>query len=177
MYFVTICSYHKKCIFGSIGSGVMHLNTLREIVCQEWIKTAECRPNIDIDEFVVMPNHFHGIIVINDGVGTEHLAPTIEQFGKPTANSIPTIIRYFKAMVTKQIHLSESKNRKVWQRGYYEHIIRNEIALEYIREYIMTNPENWNSDSENPDQLGKDLFKTWLDQYNVPEPTNKQHYA
>jgi len=115
-----------------------------------------------------MPNHLHGIIVINNdnrysrdrtcnSRGTERRAPTatvttenfpiIEQFGKPTPNTIPTIIRSYKATVTKQINiLRNTPSESVWQRNYYEHIIRNEESYNLIREYIMNNPYNWEED-------------------------------
>ena len=173
MYFITICSHGKLPIFGNIIAKILLLSEIGKIVNKEWQKTATIRRNIELDDYVIMPNHLHGIItIINDkGRGTVHRAPTHEIFGKPTTNSIPTIIRSFKATTTKQINiLRNSPGSKVWQRGYYEHVIRNEEALERIRDYIVTNPENWSSDIDNPDQSGKDFFKAWLDQYNIAKP-------
>src|SRR6266446_5489909 len=103
-YFITICAYNKECIFGEIIDANVILNELGRIVWSEWSKTAQVRKNVNIDEYIVMPNHIHGIIMIGDNCrGTVHRAPTVEQFGKPVSNSIPTIIRSFKATVTKQI--------------------------------------------------------------------------
>jgi REP element-mobilizing transposase RayT len=107
-----------------------------------------------------MPNHFHGIVLIDDGIGcwgTMHRAPTDraptrEQFGKPTSNTIPTIIRGYKATVTKQINTIQinagvyNTPERIWQKNYYEHVIRNEASLSKIREYIMGNPLNWKED-------------------------------
>jgi putative transposase len=126
-YFVSICTLNRACLFGNIISEEMVLNDAGRIVADEWIKTVEIRNNIELDEWVVMPNHFHGILVINECRGTARRAPTVEEFGKPVPGSIPTIIRSFKSAVTKRINeLRNSPGEKVWQRNYYEHIIRNE---------------------------------------------------
>jgi len=178
MYFITICSHGKLPIFGNIIAKILLLSEIGKIVNKEWQKTATIRRNIELDDYVIMPNHLHGIItIINDkGRGTVHRAPTHEIFGKPTTNSIPTIIRSFKATTTKQINiLRNSPGSKVWQRGYYEHVIRNEEALERIRDYIVTNPENWSRDIDNPDQSGKDFFKAWLDQYIIAKPIDNPY--
>ena len=106
-YFVTICTHDRKCLFGTVTDEKIVLNDTGRIVESEWLQTAEIRDNVFTDAYIVMPNHFHGILFIeepNDGRGTVHRAPTVEQFGKPTSNSIPTIIRSFKATVTKQIN-------------------------------------------------------------------------
>jgi len=135
------------------------LNPLGRIVADEWIKTADIRNEIELDEWVVMPNHFHGIVWIRqtDGTsdtvcrGTARRAPTVEQFGKSVAGSLPTIIRAFKSAVTKRIN--ESRNTPgagLWQRNYWEHIVRNENELNRIRQYIIDNPKNWETDRENP---------------------------
>jgi putative transposase len=150
-YFVSICTLNRACLFGNIISEEMVLNDAGRIVADEWIKTVEIRNNIDLDEWVVMPNHFHGILVINECRGTARRAPTVEQFGKPVPGSIPTIIRSFKSAVTKRINeLRNSPGAKIWQRNYYEHIIRNENELNQIREYITNNPLKWEFDKENP---------------------------
>jgi REP element-mobilizing transposase RayT len=99
-----------------------------------------------------MPNHLHGIIgIVEDedvsGKGTMHRAPTIEQFAKPTSNSIPTIIRGFKSAVTKIINIKRNAlEASVWQRNYYEQVIRNEPELNRIRKYIIENPIKWQYD-------------------------------
>ena len=125
----------------------------------EWHRTAILRPGVGLDAFCVMPNHVHGIIVLAGGHfsadrrGTMHRAPTtqFEQFGKPTINSIPTIVRGFKSAVTVRINqIRSSPAAPVWQRNYYEHVIRNEIDLEEIREYIENNPLKWLEDKEHP---------------------------
>jgi REP element-mobilizing transposase RayT len=157
-YFITLCTQDRLPIFGKIIDGEMQLSQFGIIVRDEWLKTSEMRKKIEMDEFIVMPNHFHGIIVIDDLLGTGTLqraptrAPTHEQFGKPTSNTIPTIIRGYKAAVTKQINTIQinagvyNKPERIWQKNYYEHVIRNEVSLNKIREYIMSNPLNWKED-------------------------------
>lgn len=106
-----------------------------------------------LDAFVVMPNHVHGIIALadHDGRGTSQRGPTIERFGKPTSDSIPTILRLFKSATTKRINeMRDTPGLPVWQRNYYEHIIRNESSLDRIRQYIFDNPARWAIDRENP---------------------------
>jgi len=104
-YFVTVVAHGRACLFGGFVDGGVQLNDEGNIVAEEWTSTASMRNNISLDAFVIMPNHFHGIIIIlEDCRGTMHRAPTREQFGKPTSNSIPTIIRGFKAAVTKRIN-------------------------------------------------------------------------
>ena len=97
-----------------------------------------------------MPNHVHGIIIIhNDRRGTIYRAPTVEQFGKPTEGSLPTIVRTYKAAVTRCIG-REQNITGIWQRNYHEHVIRNEKDLQNKTDYIDANPILWDEDDENP---------------------------
>lgn len=155
MYFITICPHNRECLFGEIKNGQMVLNEYGKIVKNEWMKSTEIRNKIKLDEFVIMPNHIHGIIIItDDGRGTLQRAPTVEQFGKPVSNSIPTIIRLFKSATTKQINqIRHTPTIPVWQRNYYEHIIRDEDNLNQIREYIINNPVKWELDSNHPKNI------------------------
>lgn len=156
-YFVTICVQNRACLFGDIVDGEMVLNPSGQIVADEWIKTAEIRNEIELDEWVVMPNHFHGIVWIRHGGGTTgdcrgtaRRAPTVEQFGKPVAGSLPTIVRAFKSAVTKRINQTrKTPGMTLWQRNYWEHIVRNDHELNRIRQYIINNPANWQYDREN----------------------------
>jgi putative transposase len=148
-YFITICTCKRERLFGKIRNGKMELNKWGNLVHNEWLKTAEIRPNIKLDAFVVMPDHIHGIIQIIDNDnghhrGTMHRAPMHEQFGKPTSNTIPTIIRSFKSTVTKQINmLRKTPGLPVWQRNYYIHIIHNKKSHHKICQYIKNNPSQW----------------------------------
>jgi putative transposase len=128
----------------------MKLNDFGIIAHNEWKATATMRSDIELDEFVVMPNHIHGILIINRR-GTMHRAPTSEQFGLPTSDSIPSIIRGYKAAVTVRINrMRQTYRAKIWQRNYYEHVIRSEPELNSIREYIQYNAAGWAEDENNP---------------------------
>ncbi len=180
-YFVTICTYQRECLFGEIAGGDMRLNPLGQIVQEEWLKTAVLRPRVRLDTFVVMPNHVHGIIILNDDRGgtddrrgtlqraptielrTHHplqRAPTRERFGQPTSDSIPTIVRLFKSATTKRINeMRKTPGVPVWQRNYYEHIIRTADELYRIQEYIAANHLRWHLDRENPHRTGEDEWE------------------
>lgn len=142
-------------MFRDVVDGEMRLNDNGTMVRDVWRKIPEHFPNIDIDEFVVMPNHFHGIIVINsDGRGMAWHAPTHRQFAKPIAGSLSTIIGSFKSAITKQINqIRNTPGHPVWQRNYYEHIIRSEEKMDRIREYIAKNPMKWTEDENNPSNI------------------------
>ncbi|HGY11191.1 MAG TPA: transposase [Desulfobacterales bacterium] len=132
LYFITICTKDGEHLFGEITDGKMVLNAFGKIADNEWLKTGEIRDNVELSEYVIMPNHIHGIIVLNDLIVGAHCnvplhEPQIEQFGKSTKNSIPTIVKLYKSAVTKKINiLRNTPGIPVWQRNYYEHIIRNE---------------------------------------------------
>ncbi len=108
------------------------------------------RPNVYLGEFVIMPNHFHAILRVA-GRGTARRAPALERFGKPVPGSLPTIIRSFKSAASKRVNeLRGSPGTAVWQRNYYEHIIREPEEWSRIRAYIAGNPARWAEDEENP---------------------------
>ena len=160
-YFVTVCTYNRKCNLGKVINDEVQLNKYGHIVENEWIKIADIRKNVELDTYVIMPNHLHGILLITDSRGTEHRAPTVEQFGKPVSGSLPTIIRSFKSTVTKQINrLRNTPGSPVWQRNYYEHIIRNEDGLNRIRGYIINNTIQWQFDRENPRHIIDKTYHT-----------------
>jgi putative transposase len=152
-YFITICTHKKHNLFGEITSGEMQLNKPGIIVHEKWLKTATLRQYLELDEFIIMSNHVHGIIYLASSCrGTARRAPA-EEFGKPVATSIPTIVRAYKSAVTKRINeLRRTPSASVWQRNYYERVIRNENDLNQIREYIAYNPARWDEDEENPAQ-------------------------
>ena len=156
-YFVTLCAHERQCLFGEIVDGEMRLNDFGRIVVAEWIRSGELRSEIEIGEYVVMPNHFHGIVLScddDDGRGTARRAPTVEQFGKPVAGSLPTIVRAFKSAVTKCINeIRNTPGIPVWQRNYYEHIIRNDADYTRIAEYVADNPRRWAEDRLHPDNF------------------------
>ncbi len=147
-YFITIVTYQREPLFGEIVNGGMQLSPMGQIAEEHWRAIPEHFPNVELGAYVVMPNHVHGIIIINDGRGTIYRAPT-EQFQKPVTGSIPTIIRTYKASVTRRIQ-KELNETAVWQRNYYEHIIRNDEEHNRIHLYIESNIDNWVNDEENP---------------------------
>jgi REP element-mobilizing transposase RayT len=107
---------------------------------------------VSLDEYIIMPNHIHLILIIdNPGRGTACRAPTVERFGSPVHGSVPTIIRSFKSAVTKQINQKrDTPGMPVWQRNYFERVLRNKTELNRIRQYIINNPLQWDIDKENP---------------------------
>lgn len=153
-YFVTICTHGRECLFGEIVNGVMVLNDLGEIVHDEWNQTSMIRPTIELGEFVVMPNHFHGIIVIHESVGAYGNTPVGAYINTPLRPDNPTafrspsktigaVVRGFKSAATKHINIwRNTPGAPVWQRNYYEHIIRNEKSYLNITQYISDNPAN-----------------------------------
>lgn len=149
-YFVTIVTHEHEPLFGEIVDGVMNLNAWGEIARHEWFKTAELRPNIELyeDEFVVMPNHTHGIIWTNDDVGAERRsAPTDAEIPHVTAGSLGAVVRAYKSAVTYAINAArQTRGMVVWQRNYYERIVRNDVGLNRIRKYIADNPLKWADD-------------------------------
>jgi REP element-mobilizing transposase RayT len=214
-YFITLCTRDRQCWFGEVKNGKMYLNSIGSIVAKEWLNSAQIRQEIELDEWIVMPNHFHAIVIIHNEIN-ENLGRTSENhiqgehfgniqgehfgniqgehfgniqgehfgniqgehfgniqgehfgniqgehFGniqgaslaplrlrKP--RSLSTLISGFKAVVTKRINeIRQVSGVSIWQRNYYEHIIRDELSLYNIRKYILENPLSWSEDPENP---------------------------
>ena len=146
-YFLTICTKHKQCLFGDIKESKVRLNRLGVIAFHCWQKIPEHFSHIELDIFVIMPNHLHGILWITKSIDHEsHL----RQFGKMTIGSISSIIRSYKAIVTKKINqICQQKGTSlIWQRNFHEQIIRDGKALDNIRQYILDNPLNWHEDPD-----------------------------
>ena len=141
-YYVTVCVQDRKCRFGNIQEGKMILNDAGTVVNDVWQWLGEQYGYVELDEFIVMPNHIHGIICINDaGRGGSRTAPTMKI--KPLGQ----LIGAFKTVSTKQINMRRQiSGDQLWQRNYYEHIIRDEPDLIRIREYIINNPAQWEQD-------------------------------
>lgn len=150
-YFVTIVTQDRKMLFGQIVGGEMELNDIGRMVRAAWIAIPEHYPMVELDEFVIMPNHFHGIIAIC--VGARHAVPqkagATEGFGHPVSGSLSTILRSFKSATTKAFHeFFGHAEESLWQRSFYEHVIRNERDYRAIYDYIVANPMNWEMDEE-----------------------------
>jgi len=152
-YFITVCVQGRKCLFGEIVDGEMRLNDQGKIIQEEWLRTGIVRPNVELDVFIIMPNHLHGIINLLNVGATRRVAPTAMRRPRgPMAGSLGAILGQFKSITTKRIKKhGYNYSSQIWQRNYYEHVIRNEDELEKIREYIVYNPSKWATDPENPE--------------------------
>jgi len=206
-YFVTICTHQRNCLFGEIVDGEIKLNTNGEIARGSWLSIPRHFKNVELDEFVIMPNHLHGIIIIDSSevvgealanqdfsqlfsevvgealanqdfsqlfsevagealanqdfskqqnLSSQCFAPTVHtgetvKINGTKPQSLAAITQNYKSVSTRQINrMNKAKGNVIWQRNYYEHIIRNEEALNNIREYIVNNSINWVKDQENP---------------------------
>ena len=168
-YFVTICTKDRECLFGDVSDGEMVLNELGHIVrhCLDEIPTHFT--HVELDQCVVMPNHVHAIVIVTEHThdhcrdtacrvptppprgSTHHGTRTTEQFSQPVRGSIATIVRSFKSAVTRRVNaIHGTPGDGLWQRRYYEHVIRDEAELRRIRDYVDTNPREWEFDQENP---------------------------
>ena len=150
-YFVTICTYQRKNTFGAVIDGDMILNQWGEIVNEEWRRTDTVRANVELDAYVIMPNHLHGVVLIVEDAAAKESANKCHNANlHNSAGSLGQIVGHFKSIATKRIRsVAETREAPVWQRGYYEHIIRNEESLHEIRAYIISNPGRWSEDSLN----------------------------
>ena len=159
-YFVTICTDGKKCFFGEIVQGEMHLSLIGEIAHKLWCEIPNHFSNCQIDSFCVMPNHIHGILVINQ-IREEDAMNRVStrgdgQWGGVTGlfnpmlskNSLSKIIRWYKGRCSFEIN--QIYEGFGWQERFHDNIIRHEFALDQIRQYIINNPINWEHDREQP---------------------------
>ncbi len=148
-YYITVCTYKLHCWFGKIEDGKMQLNKIGKIVEQCWEKTPKHFNRIELDEYIVMPNHVHGIIIINSNdVGNADLRSL--QKNDRTKMLLSKVIHGFKSTVTRKIRKQLNEYAFAWQRSFYDHIIRNEKSLYKIRNYIHNNPIRWYVDKNNP---------------------------
>ncbi len=142
-YFITICTHSRQKLFGKINNGEMILNEFGRIVQLEWERTPQIRKEIELDAYVIMPDHFHAIVIIKDHppvelktLQNEHISPK-----GLTARSLGSLIAGFKSSVSGKINkLMQTQGYPIWQRNYYEHIIRNEAEHNKIYDYIQNNP-------------------------------------
>ncbi|EKE14111.1 MAG: hypothetical protein ACD_12C00666G0003 [uncultured bacterium] len=176
-YFVTICTQNMECLFGDIVNNKINLNIFGKIVKDYWLNIKEHFDNVELNKFQIMPNHIHGIIVIrntksfvgndprvvpndnkyddddNESVG--HGGPTLRRQTQRQQQSLFCIIQWFKT-ITTNIYIKGVKNnhfprfdKRIWQKSFYDHIIRNEYDLNRIRQYIRNNTRNWDKDRNN----------------------------
>jgi putative transposase len=159
-YFVTIVTQSRKCLFGEIVEAEMRLSDAGRIIQTAWNDLPNHYANFEVDTFVVMPNHIHGIINLVDlpvGAGFKP-APT----NAGTRHSLSEMVRAFKTFSARRINNSRNTSgTSVWQRNYFEHVIRSEESLHRIRQYIIDNPAQWEFDRENPIATNPEPELTW----------------
>jgi len=169
-YFVTLCTRNRLPFFGEIRGGEMHLSPIGEIACEYWLQIPQhTAGNVELDVFVVMPNHVHGIIIIRDSV-VETLQCNVSTTTPPTRNvsttttpnpmaqispragSLGAMIRSYKSAVSRWC-AQNGYPEFGWQARFYDRIIRDETALQNIRRYILENPLKWETDRNRPENL------------------------
>jgi putative transposase len=166
LYFVTICVQHRECLLGHVNQKQIHLNDAGKMIWTYWHKLSDKYPEITIDESIIMPNHMHGILNINHSVGAnpcirpnknDHLTSggdnTVSPLRIPnTYTGLGQYLSWFKRMTTNEYIHEVSKHNwprfdhRLWQRNFYEHIIRFEREYWAIKQYIQDNPQNWDQD-------------------------------
>ena len=147
-YFLTICTKNRICYFGDVKNEKMYLNEIGQIIRNNWLKIDSHYKVAMLDDYTIMPNHLHGIIIISDFLeGNRYSAKLIASKKKNSRHALlSTIIRTFKTLTKKEICRTDSGSQFEWQRSFYDHIIRNEKSLMEIREYIRNNPLKWHLD-------------------------------
>lgn len=164
-YFITICAYQHYHIFGHVEDDKVFLNHVGLIAKSVWEQIPSHFPFVTLDHFVIMPNHMHGIVLISkddeiasdsEHVGARHALPlhshtshsdNLRLFGNPPAKALSSIVGSYKSAVSKEANSQlRKKESTLWQRNYYEHVIRDEADLNRIREYVLTNPSKWIED-------------------------------
>jgi putative transposase len=138
-YFVTICAYEQRCTFGRVEEGTTVLSPLGRVVDEEWKRTPLIRPEIHLGEWIVMPNHVHGIVHVPEAAG-DNSAP--RGFVR-SSKSLASFIAGYKSSVTRRAQQELSCSTPIWQRNYFEHIIRGNADLERAQRYIFENPMRW----------------------------------
>jgi putative transposase len=153
IYYVTICAHENRCIFGNVQKNSVNLARLGDLVREHWQAIPFHFPNAKLDAFVVMPSHLHGLIEISG----KAISPVAEirrrkfNLDAVPADSLPAIIRSFKAIVAKRAHQELGFKGELWHRNYFERIIRDAKELSNATQYILENPKKWETDRFNPE--------------------------
>jgi putative transposase len=154
-YFITVCTFSRDHLFGEIVDGEMQLNDAGRIVWECWNAIPEHFPHVELDAFIAMPDHVHGIVLISQPsetnvrppvvVGAQHAAPlrnSDDVIPRVQPGSLGAIVRSFKSAATKRINESRGlPGTPVWQRNYWDRVIRDDRELEETRKYILENPK------------------------------------
>ena len=172
-YFVTVCVYNRECLLGNVLDGEVVLNRHGEISKEEWLRSRMIRKEMEFDEFVIMPNHVHGIVIRRDSLddvgatghcdfaGATGRSPLQTTRG-PGKRSLGSFAGGFKSAVAKRINLERgTPGEPVWQHNYYEHVIRDDEELCRVRQYIVDNPIQWDQDRENPVGVSRKPIERW----------------
>jgi putative transposase len=179
-YFVTIVAQNRNSLFGYVVDGTMQLNTAGQMVQSVWDALPTKYPHVEIDFSMVMPNHFHGVIVLvgagpcacpefrRQPLGVAPTDNSANRTAMARTLSLPDVVHRFKTLTTQRYVLGVKDqgwprfNRRLWQRNYFEHVIRSEDSLKRIRDYILKNPTQWEFDRENPLALKPKAAEAWL---------------
>ena len=170
-YFVTICVQDQECLFGEIIGGCLQLNEIGKIVVECWNRISQHFFSVELDVCIVMPNHVHGIIVLGtvgarsprppshsqpNRRGEAPSSPLPNRRGEVSSPTLGQVVAYFKYQSTKSINQHrDMPGTRVWQRNYYDHVIRDDTDLQRIRQYIADNPMQWELDQLHPNNLSK----------------------
>ena len=162
---MTVCTANRQCLFGDVADRGMALNEAGRMVEKWWAELANKFPSVKTRQYIVMPNHFHGIVALVGAdlcvcpvprMPDERGAQMPGERGAHTGAPLPQIVQWFKTMTTNG-YIRGVKHRgwapfqgKLWQRNYYEHVIRSQDELDRVRRYILDNPSKWSDDVENP---------------------------
>ncbi|MGB7573415.1 MAG: transposase [Thermodesulfobacteriota bacterium] len=163
-YFITICTQNREEWFGKIEKEQKTLNGYGEVAKDFWVEIPPHFDDVKIDEFTIMPNHMHGILIVEKNrVGNAYMRSLQDR----TKMLLSKTVQQFKSSVTRKIHSIQNDFKFQWQKSFYDHIIRNEKSLSHVRQYIVDNPLKWDLDRENPlsknFNLDKDLY--WKEMY------------
>jgi putative transposase len=173
-YFITLCTRDRAQLFGKITDSKMQLSPTGEIARHAWRSLPEWFPYVALDCYVIMPNHIHGVLLLlPEDSKTLAVESSIERdsasvgrdysmAGTPP-KSLGSVIQAYKSRVTRQCNQQCGENSPLWQRGYYDHVIRDELGLERIREYVTWNPAQWALDKENQQHTALNPFYDWLE--------------
>ena len=162
-YFVTLCAWQRECLFGEVVDGAMRLNDAGCIIDEAWQRISTHFSGVDIDQCVIMPNHFHGIVsTVGAGSPRPDLSRNVNKIPETQGGETPPlrgvtlgqVVGYFKYQSTKSINQQRNTpGVPVWQRNYYERVIRDDAELHAIRQYICDNPLKWAEDENHPTRL------------------------
>ena len=149
-YYFTVCTFNRVCIFGNVADSAMHPNECGQAVMDVWNLLPHHFPHVHTHAFVLMPNHVHGILVFRDADDAASRNRVLMRRG------LPEVVGTFKSYSARAVNrLRDTRGQPVWQRGFYDHVVRTEGALARLSEYIVNNPLQWELDRENPTTRGR----------------------